>query len=73
LFIGEAIAADNPVLARDAAFFETGFMPLIRQEQGAPDRLAYANEYAAHQLGEIKKLSRLIELTERLTTTGDES
>ena len=63
--------ADNPILARYAAFFETDFMPLIRQDQaqGAPERLAYANEYAAHQLGEInKKLGRLIELMERPAT-----
>jgi hypothetical protein len=65
--------ADNPILARYAAFFETDFMPLIRQEQtqGAPERLAYANEYAAYQLGEInKKLGRLIELMERPTSNG---
>jgi hypothetical protein len=68
--------ADNPIQARYAAFFETDFMPLIRQEQtqGAPERLAYANEYAAHQLGEInKKLGRLIELMERPATSGDGS
>lgn len=48
-------------------------MPLIRhdQTQGAPERLAYANEYAAYQLGEInKKLGRLIELMEQSAANG---
>lgn len=65
--------ADNPIQARYAAFFETEFMPLIRQDQtqGAPERLAYANEYAAYQLGEInKKLGRLIELMEQSAANG---
>jgi hypothetical protein len=42
-------------------------MPLIRHEQtqGAEERIAYANEFAAFQLGQIdKKLGRLIELME---------
>lgn len=68
--------ADNPIQARYAAFFETGFMPLIRQDQaqGAPERLAYANEYAAYQMGEInKKLGRLIGLIERSAAKGDAS
>ena len=39
-------------------------MPLIRhdQTQGAPERSAYADEYAAFHLGQInQKLGRLIE------------
>ena len=68
--------ADNPIQARYAAFFETDFMPLIRQDQtqGAPERLAYASEYAAYQLGEInKKLGRLIDLLDRPAANGDAS
>jgi hypothetical protein len=68
--------ADSPIQARYAAFFETDFMPLIRQDQtqGAPERLAYAGEYAAHQLGDInKKLGRLIDLIERPAKNGDAS
>jgi hypothetical protein len=60
--------ADNQIQDRYNSFFATDFMPLIRhdQTQGAPERLAYANEYAAYQLGEInKKLGRLIELMEQ--------
>jgi hypothetical protein len=72
LVIGEAIAAVNPVLARYAGLFETGLLPQKRG-QGAPDRLAHANEYAAHRLGEINKLGRPIRLMERPITTGDES
>lgn len=67
--------ADNPIQARYAAFFETGFMPFIRQDQtqGAPERAAYANEYTAYQMGEInKKLGRLIELIERSVANGEE-
>jgi hypothetical protein len=48
-------------------FFGGDFMPLIRHEQtqGAEERIAYANEFAAFQLGQIdKKLGRLIELME---------
>jgi hypothetical protein len=65
--------ADNQISDRYNAFFATDFMPLIRhdQTQGAPERLAYANEYAAYQLGEInKKLGRLIELMERSSANG---
>lgn len=65
--------ADNQIHDRYCAFFASDFMPLIRhdQTQGAPERLAYANEYAAYQLGEInKKLGRLIELMERSATNG---
>ena len=43
-------------------------MPLIRhdQTQGAEERIAYATEFAAFQLGQIeKKLGRLIELMEK--------
>ena len=60
--------ADNSVQDRYAAFFVTDFMPLIRhaQTQGAEERIAYAAEFAAFQLGQIdKKLGRLIELMER--------
>jgi hypothetical protein len=42
-------------------------MPLIRHErtQGAEERIAYASEFAAFQLGQIdKELGRLIELME---------
>lgn len=65
--------ADNQIQDRYNSFFATEFMPLIRhdQTQGAPERLAYANEYAAYQLGEInKKLGRLIELMERSAANG---
>ena len=65
--------ADNQIQDRYNSFFATEFMPLIRhdQTQGAPERLAYANEYAAYQLGEInKKLGRLIELMEQSAANG---
>ena len=65
--------AENQIADRYQTFFDTDFMPLIRhdQTQGAPERLAYANEYAAHQLGEInKKLGRLIDLMERSNANG---
>lgn len=65
--------SDNQIQDRYNAFFGTEFMPLIRhdQTQGAPERLAYANEYAAYQLGEInKKLGRLIELMEQSGGNG---
>jgi len=57
-------------LVRDRyiAFFQADFMPMIRQDQaqGAESRSAYADEFAAHQLGQInKKLGRLIELLEQ--------
>ena len=60
--------ADDPVRARYEAFFETDFMPLIRhqQTQGAEERIAYAAEFAAFQLGQIdSKLGQLIALMER--------
>jgi hypothetical protein len=60
--------ADNKVRTRYDDFFGKDFMPLIRHEQtqGAEERLAYATEFAAFQLGQIdKKLGRLIELMEK--------
>jgi len=60
--------ANDAVRTRYDAFFGTDFMPLIRHEQtqGADERLAYATEFAAFQLGQIdKKLGRLIELMEQ--------
>jgi hypothetical protein len=59
--------AHDKVRARYDEFFGMDFMPLIRHEQtqGAEERIAYANEFAAFQLGQIdKKLGRLIELME---------
>ena len=59
--------ANDAVRARYDAFFGEAFMPLIRHEQtqGAEERIAYASEFAAFQLGQIdKKLGRLIELME---------
>ncbi|MEA2928650.1 MAG: hypothetical protein QOG38_1078 [Hyphomicrobiales bacterium] len=52
---------------RYETFFGEDFMPLIRHEQtqGAEQRVAYAAEFAAFQLGQIdKKLGRLIALME---------
>jgi hypothetical protein len=60
--------AHDAVRARYDAFFGEDFMPLIRHEQtqGAEERIAYAAEFAAFQLGQIdKKLGQLIELMER--------
>ena len=60
--------SNDAIRTRYDAFFATDFMPLIRQDQaqGAPERVAYAAEFAAFQLGQIdKKLGRLIELMER--------
>jgi hypothetical protein len=60
-------SGQNSVQDRYVNFFATDFMPLIRhaQTQGAEERVAYANEFAAFQLGQIdKKLGRLIELME---------
>ena len=65
--------ADNAVNNRYQAFFGADFMPLIRhdQTQGAPERSAYADEYAAFHLGQInQKLGRLIELMERTAENG---
>jgi hypothetical protein len=58
----------DKVRTRYDDFFGKDFMPLIRHEQtqGAEERIAYATEFAAFQLGQIeKKLGRLIELMER--------
>jgi hypothetical protein len=63
--------SDDRIRARYDAFFEADFLPLIRhdQTQGAEERIAYANEYAAFQLGQINlKLGRLIDLMERSAT-----
>ena len=68
-----ATMSDNQVNDRYQAFFDTDFMPLIRhdQTQGAPERSAYADEYAAFHLGQInQKLGRLIELLERNAQNG---
>jgi hypothetical protein len=58
---------NDAIRARYDAFFGEAFMPLIRHEQtqGAEERIAYAAEFAAFQLGQINKnLSRLVELME---------
>ncbi len=58
---------------RYQSFFDAEFMPLIRhaQTQGAPERAAYAEEYAAFHLGQInRKLGRLIELMEQNQSNG---
>ena len=60
--------ANDAIRTRYDAFFGTDFMPLIRHDetQGAEERIAYATEFAAFQLGQIeKKLGRLIELMEK--------
>ena len=60
--------ANDTIRTRYDTFFGTDFMPLIRhdQTQGAEERIAYATEFAAFQLGQIeKRLGRLIELMER--------
>lgn len=65
--------ADNLINDRYQTFFGTDFMPLIRhdQTQGAPERSAYADEYADFHLGQInQKLGRLIELMERTAQNG---
>lgn len=65
--------ADNQINDRYHAFFGTDFMPIVRhdQTQGAPERSAYADEYAAFHLGQInQKLGRLIELLERNAQNG---
>jgi hypothetical protein len=59
--------ANDAIRARYEAFFGANFMPWIRQDQvqGPHERVAYAAEFAAFQLGQIdKKLGRLIELME---------
>ena len=58
---------NNAIRTRYETFFGEDFMPLIRHEQtqGAEQRVAYAAEFAAFQLGQIdKKLGRLIALME---------
>lgn len=53
---------------RYSSLFDGDFMPWIRQDQiqGAPERAAYAEEFAAYHLGQInKKLGRLIEIMEQ--------
>jgi len=60
--------ATDTIRMRYDAFFGTDFTPLIRQDQmqGAQERIAYAAEFAAFQLGQIdKKLGQLIELMEK--------
>ena len=62
------MASNDEVRIRYDAFFGTDFMPPIRHEQtqGAEERIAYAGEFAAFQLGQIdRKLGRLIELMEK--------
>jgi hypothetical protein len=62
------MASDENIRVRYDQLFSGAFMPLIRHEQtqGAPERLAYATEFAAFQLGQIdSKLGRLIELLEK--------
>jgi hypothetical protein len=65
--------AQDKIRTRYDDFFGKDFMPLIRHEQtqGAEERIAYANEFAAFQLGQIdKKLGRLIELMEAQQQQG---
>jgi hypothetical protein len=60
--------SNDSIVTRYQTFFAVDFMPLIRQDQaqGAPERVAYAAEFAAFQLGQIdKKLGRLVDLMER--------
>jgi len=60
--------ANDTIRMRYDAFFGTDFTPLIRQDQmqGAQERIAYAAEFGAFQLGQIdKKLGQLIELMEK--------
>jgi hypothetical protein len=63
-------ARTDVIRDRYQAFFDNAFMPNIRYEQmpGADERVAYAAEFAAHQLGQInEKLGRLMEMMERST------
>ena len=58
---------NDAIRSRYDTFFGQDFMPLIRHEQtqGAEERMAYAAEFAAFQLGQINKnLARLVELME---------
>jgi hypothetical protein len=62
--------ATGAIRERYRTFFDSAFMPNIRQEQisSADERAAYAAEFAAHHLGRIdEKLGRLIEIMERKT------
>jgi hypothetical protein len=62
-----AMDVHDKIRTRYDDFFGKDFMPLIRHEQtqGAEERIAYASEFAAFQLGQIdRKLGRLIELME---------
>ena len=68
--------SSDAIRTRYDALFGSDFMPLIRQDQtqGAPERVAYAAEFAAYQLGQIdKKLGRLIELMETKPSTSSAS
>lgn len=68
--------SDADIKDRYRSFFDADFLPLIRYEQtqGAPERNAYANEYAAHHLGQINsKLGRLIELLEKSSMNGSKT
>lgn len=68
--------SDKDISNRYSSFFGADFMPLIRhdQTQGAPERAAYANEYAAFHLGQInQKLGRLITLLEQSAAAGSKS
>jgi len=49
----------DPIRGRYEVFFQADFMPLIRHEQtqGAEERAAYAEEFAAYHLGQINKNS----------------
>ena len=61
-------ATADAIRDRYRKFFDNAFMPNIRHEQmpGADERVAYAAEFAAYQLGQIdEKLGRLIEIMER--------
>ena len=60
--------SSTPIRDRYDSFFLGDFQPLLRQDQqqGAQERSAYADEYAAFQLWQInKRLGRLIELLEQ--------
>lgn len=68
--------SDKDIASRYHSFFGSDFMPLIRmdQTQGAPERNAYANEYAAFHLGQINnKLGRLIALMEQAAAAGNKT
>jgi hypothetical protein len=67
LDMSKSSARDQKGEIRDRynSLFDGDFMPWIRQEQiqGAAERTAYAEEFAAYNLGQInKKLGRLIEI-----------